>query len=84
MRGFCFPAIRQGYSRDALHQYPCHIVVERQPQLQSLGIRRGFIICAIWSGLLSEYVPYYTLSSYARALNQIAHLVWQGKRFLSV
>ncbi len=23
-RGFCFPAIRQGYSRDALHQYPCH------------------------------------------------------------
>ena len=23
-----FPAIRQGYSRDALHQYPCHIVVE--------------------------------------------------------
>lgn len=25
-RGFCFPAIRQGYSRDALHQYPCHIV----------------------------------------------------------
>nr|DAL19063.1 MAG TPA_asm: hypothetical protein [Caudoviricetes sp.] len=29
LRGFCFPAIRQGYSRDALHQYPCHIVVER-------------------------------------------------------
>nr|DAW00300.1 MAG TPA: hypothetical protein [Caudoviricetes sp.] len=27
VRGFCFPAIRQGYSRDALHQYPCHIVV---------------------------------------------------------
>ena len=26
-RGFCFPAIRQGYSRGALHQYPCHIVV---------------------------------------------------------
>ena len=25
-RGFCFPAIRQGYSRGALHQYPCHIV----------------------------------------------------------
>lgn len=25
LRGFCFPAIRQGYSRDALHQYPCHI-----------------------------------------------------------
>lgn len=25
VRGFCFPAIRQGYSRDALHQYPCHI-----------------------------------------------------------
>ena len=27
-RGFCFPAIRQGYSRDALHQYPCHSVGE--------------------------------------------------------
>lgn len=26
-RGFCFSAIRQGYSPDALHQYPCHIVV---------------------------------------------------------
>lgn len=25
-RGFCFTAIRQGYSRGALHQYPCHIV----------------------------------------------------------
>nr|DAE89353.1 MAG TPA: hypothetical protein [Caudoviricetes sp.] len=25
---FCFPATRPGYSRDALHQYPCHIVVE--------------------------------------------------------
>ena len=24
-RDFCFPAIRQGYSRDALHQYSCRI-----------------------------------------------------------
>ena len=28
-RGFCFPAIRQGHSREALHQYPSHIVVPK-------------------------------------------------------
>nr|DAL35252.1 MAG TPA_asm: hypothetical protein [Caudoviricetes sp.] len=27
-----------------MHQYPCHIVVERHPQLLSLGTRRGFSI----------------------------------------
>lgn len=35
LRGFCFPAIRQGYSRDALHQYPCHIVVLQKNQQAS-------------------------------------------------
>lgn len=34
-RGFCFPAIRQGYSRGALHQYPCHIAVLRKNQQAS-------------------------------------------------
>ncbi|PLP23434.1 hypothetical protein CWM88_24100 [Klebsiella pneumoniae] len=50
-RGFCFPAIRQGYSRDALHHYPCHIIV-LQTKPESLGTRRGFFVSAIRSGLL--------------------------------
>ena len=61
LRGFCFPAIRQGYSRDALHQYPCHIVVERHQQLLSLGTRRGFFVSAIRSGLLGIDVLHDTL-----------------------
>lgn len=36
MRGFCFPAIRQGYSRDAEHQYPCHIVELYFPDLDKI------------------------------------------------
>lgn len=60
LRGFCFPAIRQGYSRDALHQYPCHIVV-LQTKPESLGTRRGFVISAIRSGLLGRDVLHDTL-----------------------
>lgn len=56
LRGFCFPAIRQGYSRDALHQYPCHIVVEQHSQLLSLGTRRGAHVLAksICASIFSE------------------------------
>ena len=60
LRGFCFPAIRQGYSRDALHQYPCRIVV-LQTKPESLGTRRGFVVSAIRSGLLGRDVLHDTL-----------------------
>lgn len=81
LRGFCFPAIRQGYSRDALHQYPCHIVAEQQPQLLSLGTRRGFFVSAIRSGLLGRDVLHDTSKPYTRrALNQIAGLAQQVER----
>lgn len=55
LRGFCFPAIRQGYSRDALHQYPCHIVV-LQTKPESLGTHRGAQVLAknIYASIFSE------------------------------
>lgn len=48
-RGFCFPAIRQGYSRGALHQYPCHIVedqslAQRQPGLSAVKMRGWWVL----------------------------------------
>ena len=80
LRGFCFPAIRQGYSRDVLHQYPCHIVV-LQTKPESLGTRRGFVISAIRSGLLGRDVLHDALKPYTRrALNQIAGLAQQVER----
>lgn len=51
-RGFCFPAIRQGYSRGALHQYPCHIVED-----QSLAPAKSWAICCENGRLVGVVAP---------------------------
>lgn len=43
-RGFCFPAIRQGYSRDALHQYPCHSAELQKKKTPKPAISAGFLV----------------------------------------
>ncbi len=43
-RGFCFPAIRQGYSRDALHQYPCHSAELQKKENTETRHQCGFFI----------------------------------------
>lgn len=58
LRGFYFPAIRQGYSRDALHQYPCHIVVNRIIDLLRLTV-------ALRSGAIAPSVIYINKNVYS-------------------
>nr|DAP67536.1 MAG TPA: hypothetical protein [Caudoviricetes sp.] len=74
LRVFCFPAIRQGYSRGALHQYPCHIV-EKQ-NISSLAICGAFRIQA---SLAAAHYPTVRRLRRGRPLWSLAHsLYWSG------